>query len=34
MLELWMRNFEEIKRTNSTAGVFTIREQANLPTPI
>jgi asparagine synthase (glutamine-hydrolysing) len=34
MLELWMRSLEQIKRTGSDISAFTIREQANLPTPI
>jgi asparagine synthase (glutamine-hydrolysing) len=34
MLELWMRNLAQIKTTSSDAGAFTLREQANLPTPI
>lgn len=34
MLELWMRNLEHMKRTSAEAPPSTIREQANLPTPI
>jgi asparagine synthase (glutamine-hydrolysing) len=34
MLELWMQHLQKVKRTTAHAPGFTIREQANLPTPI
>ncbi|MFL6351676.1 MAG: asparagine synthase (glutamine-hydrolyzing) [Bryobacteraceae bacterium] len=34
MLELWMRNFEQINRTSSQTRAFTAREHADVATPI